>query len=121
MNIEILRQHCLAKRGVEESLPFGPNNLVFKVGGKVFLLASLDAVPLRFNIKCNPEEAIMQREQYAGVLPGYHMNKQHWNTIIVDGKIASKLLYQWIDNSYTLVFSALSKKVQQQILKNDSI
>jgi len=121
MNIETLRQHCLAKKGVEESLPFGPDNLVFKVGGKMFLLASLDEVPLRFNVKCNPEDAVLQREQYAGVLPGHHMNKQHWNTIIADGKISSRLLFQWIDDSYNLVFSSLSKKAQEQIVKNDSI
>ncbi len=116
MNIETLQQYCLAKKGVEESLPFGPENLVFKVGGKMFLLASLDSVPLSFNVKCDPENAILLREQHSCVLPGYHMNKQHWNTIIIDGTASEKLLRQWIDDSYDLVFNSLSKKVQAQIL-----
>lgn len=116
MNIEELRQHCLAKKGVEECLPFGPDNLVFKVGGKMFLLASLDAVPLQFNAKCDPENAVLLREQHACVQPGYHMNKQHWNTVVVDGSATDKLLRQWIDESYLLVVQSLPKKIKQEIL-----
>ena len=116
MNIESLQQYCLSKKGVEESLPFGPSTLVFKVGGKMFLLASLDAVPLQFNVKCEPDNAVLLREQHACVLPGYHMNKQHWNTIVVDGTASDKLLKQWIDDSYNLILQSLPKKAQEQIL-----
>ena len=115
MNIETLQAYCLTKKGSEESLPFGPDTLVFKVGGKIFLLASLNAIPFQFNIKCKPEVAVMLREQYAAVQPGYHMNKQHWNTIIVDGTVKEKLLREWIDDSYGLVFKSLPKKMQQEI------
>ena len=117
MNIETLQQYCLSKKGVTESLPFGPDNLVFKVGGKMFLLASLDAVPLQFNAKCDPEEAVQLRDTFACVLPGYHMNKNHWNTILVDGTVSDKQLQQWIDASYTLVVDSLPRKIKQEILE----
>lgn len=116
MNIETLRDYCLSKKGAEESLPFGPDTLVFKAGGKIFLLASLDAAPLQFNVKCRPEEAVLLREQYACVQPGYHMNKQHWNTIKVDGTVPDRLLQQWIDDSYSLIVQSLPKTLKQQFL-----
>lgn len=103
MDIEQLREYCLSKPDVEETLPFGPDTLVFKVDGKIFLLTSLDTYPLQFNVKCNPELAIDLREQYASVIPGYHMNKKHWNTILVDGTISLQQLQQFIDHSYELV------------------
>ena len=103
MNIEFLRSYCLAKPGVEETLPFGPDTLVFKVGGKMFLLTSLDTEELRFNVKCDPDKAVELREQYDCVQPGYHMNKIHWNTITVDGSVSTALLKEWIDDSYNLV------------------
>lgn len=103
MNIETIRLYCLEKQDAEETLPFGPDVLVFKVNNKAFLLLPLDAEDLRFNVKCNPEMALELRESYACVLPGFHMNKKHWNTIIVDGRIPSKLIKEWIDHSYELV------------------
>jgi predicted DNA-binding protein (MmcQ/YjbR family) len=103
MDIESIRAYCLSKPDAEEALPFGPDVLVFKVKGKIFLLLPLDTVPLRFNVKCDPERAVELREQYAAVLPGYHMNKKHWNTVVADGSIASQLLRNWIDDSYDLV------------------
>ena len=115
MNIESLQQYCLSKKGVTESLPFGPDNLVFKVGGKLFLLASLDTIPLRFNVKCDPDEAEQLRDEYSCVVPGYHMNKTHWNTVNVDGTVSDKQLQQWIDASYILVFDSLPKKIKQEI------
>ena len=118
MNIETLQRYCVSKNGVEESFPFGPDTLVFKVGGKLFLLAALDAAPLQFNVKCDPEIALQLREQYKCVQPGYHMNKTHWNTVIVDGTIPEKSLLQWIDSSYNLVVKSLPKKLQQQITSN---
>jgi predicted DNA-binding protein (MmcQ/YjbR family) len=103
MDIEQLREYCLSKPDVEETLPFGPDTLVFKVDGKIFLLTSLDTYPLQFNVKCNPELAIDLREQYASVIPGYHMNKKHWNTVLVDGTISQQQLQQFINHSYELV------------------
>jgi predicted DNA-binding protein (MmcQ/YjbR family) len=103
MNIESLREYCLSKPGAEETLPFGPDTLVYKVNGKVFLLTGLDDEQLSFNVKCDPDKAIEWREEFPCVLPGYHMNKKHWNTIVVDGSVSSKQLKDWIDHSYELV------------------
>jgi predicted DNA-binding protein (MmcQ/YjbR family) len=104
MNIENLRDYCLAKPGTEESFPFGPNTLVFKIKGKIYLLASLESIPLQFNVKCDPEKAIDLRDQYPhSVLPGYHMNKKHWNTVICTGEVPLKELLNMIDESYDLV------------------
>ncbi|HWC52361.1 MAG TPA: MmcQ/YjbR family DNA-binding protein [Chitinophagaceae bacterium] len=103
MNIESLREYCLSKPGAEESLPFGPDTLVYKVNGKIFLLTGLDEEQLSFNVKCDPGKAIELREEFSCVQPGYHMNKKHWNTIIVDGTVSIKQLKEWIDHSYDLV------------------
>lgn len=103
MNIETLREYCLSKPGAEESFPFGGDVLVFKVKSKIFLLVGLDSAPLQFNVKCNPDRALELRENYSCVIPGYHMNKKHWNTIIVDGSVSDQLLKEWIDDSYQLV------------------
>jgi len=109
MNADIIREYALSKAGAEESFPFGESTLVFKTNGKIFLLFSLDADPLQFNVKCNPEKAIQLREEYPDtVLPGYHMNKKHWNTVLADGSIPLKRLKEFIDDSYALV----SKKVK---------
>ena len=116
MDIETLREYCLAKKEVEEGFPFGETTLVFKVKGKIFLLASLDAPVLQFNVKCDPEQAIEWREQYASVIPGYHMNKKLWNTVIMDGSIGNKVVRQMIDDSYRLVVLSLPKKMQQDLL-----
>jgi predicted DNA-binding protein (MmcQ/YjbR family) len=103
MDIEQVWEYCKAKPGAEECFPFGPETLVFKVKGKIFLLASLDKQPLQFNVKCDPERAIDLREKFACVLPGYHMNKKLWNTVIVDGTIPTYDLQEFIDDSYRLV------------------
>ena len=110
MNIETLRDYCLSKPGAEETLPFGPDTLVFKVIGKAFLLVGLDAEDLRFNVKCDPDKALELREEYPCVLPGFHMNKKHWNTIVVDGSVSNALLKEWIDHSYSLVSPKPKKK-----------
>ena len=115
MNIEELRDYCLSKKGVEETLPFGPETLVFKVIGKIFLLTGLDNKPIEFNVKCDPEKAIALREQYDCVKPGYHMNKKHWNTITVDGSVSDKQLHEWITDSYNLVVSGLPKIQQEKL------
>ena len=110
MNIEDLREYCLSKPDVEESFPFDSETLVFKVHGKAFLLTGLGSSPLRFNVKCDPELAVELRENYSCVLPGYHMNKKHWNTVIVDGSVPVKLVCEWIDHSYALVAAKAPKK-----------
>jgi predicted DNA-binding protein (MmcQ/YjbR family) len=103
MNIEQLRDYCLSKPDAEETLPFGPDTLVFKVYDKAFLLTGLESEELRFNVKCDPDKAIELREEFPCVIPGYHMNKKHWNTIVVDGSVSFKQLKGWIDDSYDLV------------------
>ena len=110
MNTEDIRDYCLSKPGVEETLPFGPDTLVYKVNNKMFLLIGLDSEDIRFNVKCDPDKAAELREEYACVLPGYHMNKKHWNTIVVDGSVSSKLLKEWIDDSYALVAKPSSSR-----------
>lgn len=104
MDIEQLRTYALSKPDVEETLPFGPDTLVFKVRGKIFLLCGMDEHPLQFNVKCDPDAAVELRETYPDiVLPGYHMNKKHWNTVVVNGMLPLKQLKQFIDDSYNLV------------------
>lgn len=116
MNIEELRDYCLIKTNVEETFPFGPDTIVYKVNGKMFLLCGFEHDPLSFNVKCDPEKAIELREHYSCVQPGYHMNKQHWNTIVCDGSVPDKLLKEWIDHSYELI-SAGSKKSSKGVTK----
>ncbi|WP_421830892.1 MmcQ/YjbR family DNA-binding protein [Larkinella sp.] len=117
MNIETLRNYCLSKPGANESFPFGEDILVFKVGGKVFALTSLEARPLSVNLKCNPELAVELREQYDAVRPGYHMNKVHWNTVLINGTIREIDLKTWIDHSYDLIVASLPKTVRQELEK----
>lgn len=88
---------------VEEGYPFGPEILVYKVNKKVFLLTNLDKIPLQFNLKCDPERAIVLREQYSGITAGYHMNKKHWNTIVPGPGISNQLIKELIAHSYDLV------------------
>lgn len=113
MNIEELRDYCLNKPGVTEGFPFGEETLVFKVGEKLFLLTGLG--DNSFNVKCDPERAIELREQFSEVLPGYHMNKKHWNTVRTDGSLTNKQLKEMVDHSYELVFAALPKKLREEI------
>lgn len=109
MNIEELRDYCIAKPAVTESFPFDESTLVFKVAGKMFLLTDLvDAFSM--NVKNTPEKVIELREQYPSVLPGYHMSKIHWNTVMIDGTISDNLLKEWIDESYNLIVAGFSRK-----------
>ena len=114
MNIETFRTHCLAKKGVSEDLPFDDQVLVFKVLGKMFALTQVDQFE-SVNLKCKPEQAIELREMYPAVQPGYHMNKKHWNTVYIDGSINDELIFQWLDESYQLVCSGLTKKQQKEL------
>lgn len=114
MNIESLRDYCLSKKAVTESFPFGEDTLVFKVGEKIFLLTGLNS-PNSFNVKCDPEKAISLREEFSEIIPGYHMNKKHWNTVYMNGSLTNKQLQEMIDHSYELVFNSLKKSIQLEI------
>ena len=116
MPIENLRSYCLAKDAVTESFPFDEHTLVVKVAGKMFALFSLEKHPLQVNLKCDPEKAIDLRERYQSVIPGYHMNKKHWNTLVIDGELSKELVEELVDHSYELVVSKLSKKVKSEFL-----
>ena len=110
MDIEAFREYCLAKKGVTEGLPFGPDVLVFKVLGKMFALLNLDGLPVRANLKADPEDIPELREQWPEViLPGYHMNKQHCNTVLIE-RLPEIVVRQLTDQSYQLVYNALPKK-----------
>lgn len=115
MDPEVIREYCLAKKGVTESFPFDIDTLVFKVGNKMFALMSLERQPLSINLKANPNWSIDLREEYVQIVPGYHMNKTHWNTVIIDG-LKKDLILKLIDHSYDLVFKSLTKKVREEIL-----
>lgn len=114
MNIENLREYCISKKGVTESFPFDETTLVFKVMNKMFALTDLEG-DLSVNLKCDPVKAIALREQYAAVKPGYHMNKKHWNTVLIDGSIPTDVIKQWIDDSYNLIVNSLTKKLQNEL------
>ena len=115
MNIEDFRTYCLAKPGTSESLPFDNQTLVFKVADKMFALTDVDLFT-SINLKCDPEQAALLREQYDAVQPGYHMNKKHWNTILIDGSINDILIKQWTDDSYNLVISKLPQRVKKTLV-----
>ena len=108
MNLETFRAKCLAKKGVTEEMPFGDETLVYKVMGKMFALTGITDFA-SVNLKCDPEKAVELREQYEAVQPGYHMNKKHWNTILMDGSISDKLVLEWLEDSYQLVVAGLTK------------
>ncbi len=111
MNIEEIREYCIAKEFVEETFPFDQDTLVFKVMGKMFLLISLNESN-HFNVKCDPEYAIELRERYSEIIHGWHMNKKLWNTVYTDGSLTRKLLMELIDHSYDEVVKKLPKKTQ---------
>ena len=109
MELESLRTYLLKKKGTFEDFPFGPEVMVFKVRGKMFALVALAESPLRINLKCDPDLALHLREAYKAIQPGYHMNKKHWNTIILDGSIPVDEILIMIDDSYDLVVKGLNK------------
>jgi predicted DNA-binding protein (MmcQ/YjbR family) len=113
--IEAIQKHCLNMAMVEECLPFGPENLVYKVAGKIFLIVSLDATPLQFNAKNTPEKNEALREEFSYILPGYHMNKQHWNTVIIEANVKWQFIQQLIEESYTIVAKSLPQKIQKTL------
>lgn len=114
MEVEEIRDYCLAKNGVTESFPFDVETLVFKVGGKMFLLIPLEKQPVSFSAKANPEWSETLREEFCQISGAYHMNKTHWNSVVCDG-LKRNLVLQLIDHSYDLIFKSLSKKLQSEI------
>lgn len=110
MNIEEYREYCLSLPGTTEDLPFDENTLCFKVMGKIFSICDIEDFE-SINLKCDPVKAIELREIYPDiVIPGYHMNKKHWNTVIMDSSLPNKLIKEWISESYELVVQKLSGK-----------
>ena len=109
MNAAELRDHCLSFAGAEEMFPFGPNTSVFKVAGKMFALSQLGADSLRVSVKCEPELAEALRGANTAVIPGYHLNKRHWNTVIIDGSLPDEEVFDMIEDSYDLVVSKLPR------------
>ena len=101
-------------------MPFGPDVLVYKVGGKMFALATPDEFPHSVNLKCDPERAEELRDRYEEIQPGFHMNKRHWNTVTLGGRVPTKLIKEMIDHSYALVVSSLTRKVRAELkISND--
>ena len=116
MNLEQVRNYCLSKKGATETLPFDEDTPVYKVMNKIFLLANLNS-PYSINIKCDPEKAVELREKYDDVVPGYHMNKAHWNTVYIETTIPDKLYCEWIDHSYDLIVKGLKRKDREELEK----
>nr|NQU92234.1 MmcQ/YjbR family DNA-binding protein [Bacteroidota bacterium] len=116
MNVEEVREYCLAKKAVTESTPFDDVTLVFKVAGKMFAIIPLDELELSIALKCDPEAAVALREKYPSVKPGYHLNKKHWNTVHLDGMIHRDLVMQWIDDSYNLIVKGLTRKQRELLI-----
>ena len=115
MDLEQFREYCLSKPHVTEGTPFGEEVIVFKVGSKIFALASLDEVPARVNLKCDPDRALGLRDRFEEVQPGYHMNKKHWNTVTIEGAIPPRELRAMIDHSYELVVASLTRKERERL------
>src|SRR5438128_12182792 len=118
MDLEHFREYCLKKHGATEGTPFGPDVVVFKVGGKMFALAALDEVPTTANLKCDPDLALKLRDRYEQVRPGYHMNKKHWNTVEIESEIPDAELRKMIDHSYDLVAKALPKSTAKRAVRS---
>ena len=115
MNIEEFRVYCLSKPMVMEDFPFDQTTLVFKVCGKIFALTGLDNIEFKVNLKCDPDRAVELREEYESIRAGFHMNKKHWNTVIVDGSFPEDLFRELIDHSYDLVIRGLPKKLRDTL------
>ena len=114
MNIEQIHEYCLSLHGVTEDMPFGEDTLVFRVKSKIFALLNLEG-EIRINLKCDPIRAIALREEFSAIIPGYHMNKQHWNTVIMNGSLKKDLITSLIDHSYELIVECLPKIKKEEL------
>lgn len=115
MDIEELRRICLSLKACTEDFPFDETTLCFRVGNKIFAITDTENIPLRVNLKCDPERAIELRELHEEIVPGYHCNKKHWNTIYLNGNLDKKLIVDLIQHSYNLIFNSLAKKIKESI------
>jgi predicted DNA-binding protein (MmcQ/YjbR family) len=120
MNPTGLRDHCLSFAGAEETFPFGPRTSVFKVAGRMFALSQFDVDSLRVSLKCEPDLAEALRESYPAVIPGYHLNKRHWNTVIIDGSLPDETIREMIEDSYDLVVGKLPPGRRRALGRRDS-
>ncbi|CZE46138.1 MmcQ/YjbR family DNA-binding protein [Campylobacter geochelonis] len=131
LNLDDIKRHCLAKKGTFSEFSFGDDTLVFKVGNekvsideqgkvkqaaKIFALIFTTKKPLWLNLKANPAESLVYREIYSFVKPGYHMNKRHWNTLVLDCNAEKSVVFEMIDQSYELVIAKLSKQIREKLL-----
>ncbi|GAA2143648.1 MmcQ/YjbR family DNA-binding protein [Kitasatospora kazusensis] len=112
MTSEALKAACLALAGSEETFPFNPETSVFKAGGKVFAISALGAVPLRVSLKCDPDLAVRLRAEHPAITGGWHLNKRHWNTVLIDGSVPQTLLLEMIEDSYDLIVAQLPRRQQ---------
>jgi len=115
LTLDVIKAYCLAKPGSSAGYPFGEGTLVFKVLDRMFALCSEDEQPLRINLKCDPDDALALRAQYSAIVPGYHMNKRHWNSLIMDGSLPDNLVFELIDHSYHLVVAKMSQTKQRKL------
>lgn len=114
MNITFFREYCLIKPGTSEATPFDENTLCFKVGNKIFAIIDIELFE-SVNLKCDPERALELREKFVGIVPGYHMNKKHWNTVSFDGSVPDNLILELVDHSYDLILKSLPKSTRDSI------
>jgi predicted DNA-binding protein (MmcQ/YjbR family) len=114
MHLSYFRDYCIAKPGVTEDTPFDEDTLCFRVGGKIFAITSITEF-VSINLKCDPERAMELRELHHEILPGFHMNKKHWNTILINGNLPDSLILELVDHSYELVFLSLPKRAKEGI------
>ena len=121
MDLPDVIAHCLSLLGAEETTPFGPEALVYKVGGKMFAVTVPEDYPARINLKCDPERAIELRDEHKAIKPGWHMNKRHWNTVVLDGSLPPKLVRELVEYSYQLVVAALPKKAREGLKAKRSV
>ena len=115
MHPEALRASCLGRAGAVETFPFGQETSVFKVAGKMFALSALAREPLEVSLKCEPDLAVRLRHDHPAVRPGYHLNKRHWNTVTLDGRLPDQAVHDLIEDSYDLVVSALPRRVRDEL------
>lgn len=116
-DIEKIRDVLLAFPEATEETPFGPDVLVYKVAGKMFAFLVPDEVPVRMNLKCDPDRAILLRDEYEAIEPGYHMNKRHWNTLLLDGSLRDSFVIELIGHSYDCVLAGLAKATRERIVE----
>ncbi len=119
-HLDAVREYCLAKPGTTDGFPFGPEVMVIKVGGKIFAFLAWEKNPLSISLKCDPERALELREKHEAITPGYHLNKKHWNSVVLDETIGTELINELIDQSYNLVFGSLKKTARESILNQGS-